>query len=275
MKKQLINQIYKGAAGKESLVDLCIPEKFNNKLIVFIHGFMGYKDWGCWNLFQDFYTSEGFGFCKYNVSHNGGTLENPIDFSDLDAFSKNNYSYELEDLQCVLNWLEKQFETLPEIYLIGHSRGGGIALLTASDSRIKKIVTLAAISNIEKRFPEGKQLEVWKTQGTKYVLNSRTNQKMPNSYSQYEDFIAHKDQLNIEQACLNSKVPTMVIHGDMDTSVDVEEGKEISTWLKTRLFEIEEAVHTFGATQPWIEKEMSEHLQKICAISHAFFHIDF
>ena len=275
MEKRLINQIYKGAVGKGSLVDLCIPENFNNKLIVFIHGFMGYKDWGCWNLFQDFYTSEGFGFCKYNVSHNGGTLENPIDFSDLEAFSKNNYSYELEDLQCVVNWLGKQFETLPEIYLIGHSRGGGIALLTASDSRIKKIVTLAAISNIEKRFPEGKQLEVWKTQGTKYVLNSRTNQKMPNSYSQYEDFIAHKDQLNIEQACLNSKVPTMVIHGDMDTSVDIEDGKEISTWLKTRLFEIEEAEHTFGATQPWIEKEMPEHLQKICAISHAFFHIDF
>lgn len=265
------NQIYIGSNNRESLVDLTIPASFNGKLIVFIHGYMGYKDWGCWHLVEKFYTDLGFGFCKYNVSHNGGTIDNPIDFSDLKAFGENNYSKELFDLQQVLNWLEKQISPLPDIYLIGHSRGGGIALLTANDERVKKIATWAAICDIEKRFPKGKQLQVWKTQGTRYVENGRTQQKMPNYFSQYEDFEANKELLNIEKACLNSTKTTFVVHGDQDTSVELEEGRNIATWLKTRLFEIEDANHTFGSAQPWTETEMPEHLMKVCEITCGFF----
>lgn len=269
------NEVFTGAAGRKSLIDLIIPENFNNKLILFVHGYMGYKDWGCWNLMQDFFVSQVYGFCKYNVSHNGGTIEQPIDFPDLEAFANNNYSKEVEDLNCVLNWIEQKLSPLPEIYLVGHSRGGGIILLAGHDERVNRLVTLAAIDSIAKRFPEGKQLEVWKTQGTRYAINSRTHQKMPHLYSQYEDFDAHRNELDIEQACLNLKKPTLVIHGDADTSVDIEEGRNISSWLKTRLFEIEEANHTFGASQPWTEKDMPEHLEKVCALMLGFFEIEY
>jgi len=190
------NAVYTGSAGRKSLYDLEIPENFNKKLIVFIHGYMGYKDWGCWELAQRFFVSNGYGFCKYNVSHNGGTVEKPIDFTDLEAFAHNSYSKECQDLQCVLAQLEKHFDVYPDILLIGHSRGGGIALLASSDTRIKKISTWAAIAGIEKRFPTGKELEVWKTQGTRYGVNSRTKQKMPHLFMQYEDFIEHRDELN-------------------------------------------------------------------------------
>ena len=42
----LSNQIYKGAGGKESLIDLEIPESFNGEIVIFIHGFMGFKKLG-------------------------------------------------------------------------------------------------------------------------------------------------------------------------------------------------------------------------------------
>jgi pimeloyl-ACP methyl ester carboxylesterase len=271
---KLQNQIFIGSNNRKSLIDLTIPSNFNGKLIVFIHGYMGFKDWGCWNLVEKFYTDLGFGFSKFNMSHNGGTIESPIDFSDLDTFGENNYSKEVYDLQQVLNWIENQLVNLPEIFLIGHSRGGGIALLTASDDRIRKISTWAAICDIEKRFPEGTQLKVWDTQGKRFVVNSRTKQKMPNNYSQYENFIENKDALNIEKACLNSTKTTFVVHGDLDTSVELEEGKKIATWLKTRLFEIEDAEHTFGATHPWTKLDMPEHLQKVCEITCGFFLIE-
>ena len=271
----LKNQIYTGANGRKSLLDIVVPVNFNGRLILFIHGYMGYKDWGCWNLVEKFYTDLGFGFCKFNMSHNGGTIENPIDFTDLESFGENNYSKELYDVQQVLNWLETQFPTLPDIYLIGHSRGGGIALLTASDSRITKISTWAAICDIEKRFPEGTPLKVWKTQGKRFIENGRTKQKMPNNYSQYEDFELHRDVLNIEQACKKSTKTTFVVHGDLDTSVNIEESRNIATWLKTRLIEIEDAEHTFGATQPWLEDKLPEHLQKVCEITCGFFLIDY
>ena len=269
------NEIYIGADKRQSLVDIIVPDSSNGKLIIFAHGFMGYKDWGCWNLVSDFFVALGYGFCKYNGSHNGGTIEQPVDFQDLEAFAHNSYFKELTDLKCVLDWLELQFPVLPEIYVIGHSRGAGIALLSAKDTRIKKIVSWSGISDISKRFPEGKQLEVWKTQGTKYTINSRTGQKMPQLFEQYEDFIAHEKELSIEMACKESKTPTMVIHGDLDTSVDMEESRQIASWLHTRLFEIEEANHTYGATQPWESNELPEHLLKVCIISHGFFQIEY
>ncbi len=269
----LKNQLFVGSNNRKSLVDLVIPKNFNDKLIVFIHGYMGYKDWGCWNLVENYFTELGYGFSKFNMTHNGGTIENPIDFNDIEAFGENNYSKEVNDLQHVLNWIETQLLSLPEIYLIGHSRGGGIALLSSKDNRVKKIATWAAICDIEKRFPEGTQLKVWKTQGKRYVVNGRTEQKMPNNYSQYENFTENREDLNIEQACLNSTKRTLVIHGDLDTSVDIEEGRNIANWLKTRLFEIEDAEHTFGSTQPWNESEMPEHLQKVCDITNGFFQI--
>jgi len=270
----LKNQIYIGSNNRESLVDLNIPANFNGKLILFIHGYMGYKDWGCWNHVEKFYTDLGYGFSKFNMSHNGGTVENPIDFPDLESFGENNYSKEVFDTQQVINWIETQLTTFSEMFLIGHSRGGGIALLTAKDDRIKKISTWAAICDIEKRFPEGSPLKVWKTQGTRYVVNGRTEQKMPNKYSQYENFIENKEELNIEKACLDSTKRTLVIHGDLDTSVDIEEGRNIASWVKTRLFEIEDADHTFGATQPWESDELPEHLQKVCEITLGFFEIE-
>lgn len=268
------NHTFFGAANCSSLIDLVIPEDFNGKMILFIHGFMGYKDWGAWNIMQDFYTTKGFGFCKYNVSHNGTSSDNPTEFTDLTAFANNSYSKELEDLTAALDWVEQQVDELPKIYLVGHSRGGGIALLGAKDERVYRVVTLAAISSIEKRFPEGKQLQVWETQGTKYTLNSRTNQKMPQLFSQYEDYFANKDLLDIQKACETSTKRTLVIHGDADTSVDIEEGHEIAQWLKTRLFEIEEADHTFGAKEPWDSTELPEHLQKVCELIIGFLLIE-
>jgi pimeloyl-ACP methyl ester carboxylesterase len=275
MQIDIQNHVFLGADNRPSLVDLKIPKDGNGKLIVFLHGYMGYKDWGCWNLVSDFFVSSGYGFCKYSASHNGTTPDNPTEFLDLEAFGRNNYSKELSDLNQVLIWLENQFTELPQIYLIGHSRGAGIALLKAEDDRIHRIVSWAGISDIAKRFPEGKALEVWKTQGTKYTLNNRTGQKLPNYYSQYEDYIENISSLSIPEICQKSKKPTLVIHGDLDTSVPIEESKDIASWLNTRLFEIEEANHTFGSAEPWDELELPEHLLKACLVTKSFFEIDY
>lgn len=267
---QLTNQIYTGAQGRKSLVDLEIPENFNQQLIIFIHGYMGYKDWGCWNLVQRYYTDIGFAFCKYNVSHNGGTIDEPIDFPDLDAFSKNTYFNELTDLKCILDWLKPYFKEKPVINLIGHSRGGGIALLGALDERVDKVVSWSGISNIESRMPEGKELRKWESQGVRFGVNSRTNQEMPHLFIQYTDFVAHQEELDIEMACKTANKPTFLIHGDRDKSVSIDEGRELAEWLGIRLFEIEDADHTYGSKQPWVKPKMAKDLEKVCLFTASF-----
>ena len=265
------NAQYRGAQNRMSLYDLTIPENWNKALIIFSHGYMGYKDWGAWNLMEDFFVQNGFGFLKYNVSHNGGTTENGIDFPDLDAFSKNCYSNERLDMEAIITLVKKKVEDLEQIFLLGHSRGGGTVLLQSQNSAIAKIASLAPISDIGKRFPAGEQLEEWKSKGVRYTTNGRTKQQMPHEYSQYEDFIENKDRLNIEFYSRNSKVPICVIHGEDDPAVKIEEGEEIAKWAKIDLIRIPSEQHTFGAKQPWTEKRLPLGLEKVCKHLLEFF----
>lgn len=268
---QKTNQIYIGANERESVYDITIPECWNDKLVIFIHGYMGYKDWGCWNLVQNFFTIQHFGFLKYNVSHNGGTVENPIDFDNLETFRHNSYAKECADLEAILNIVETLFENQPSIYLVGHSRGGGIALLQSNHPNIEKIASWAGICTIKNRFPKGKKLADWKEKGVYFHENSRTKQQMPHDFSQYESFLANEQNLDIEASCKNSRIPTIVIHGDNDTSVNLSEGEQICNWLQQDLIVIPKANHTFGASQPWNPTKMPEALEKVCRITLDFF----
>lgn len=264
------NQIYKGAKGKESLYDFQIPQNWNKKLILFMHGYMGYKDWGCWDLVQSYFVDRDFGFLKYNASHNGGTVSNPIDFDDLESFSNNSYSNEIEDFEAILELVRSHFNEFPEIYLIGHSRGGAVALLQSKNEHVSKICSWAGVATVD-RFPTGDDLEEWKNNGVRYGKNGRTMQSMPHSYDQYVDFITNKDRLDIEAYCRNSKVPTLIVHGDKDTSVNISEGKTLSEWLDTDLQVIYNTQHTFDSSQPWSEDSMPDALRKTCEITLNFF----
>lgn len=265
------NAQYTGALNRSSLYDITIPENWNKQLILFSHGYKGYKDWGAWNLMEDFFVQQGFGFLKYNVSHNGGTTENGIDFPDLDAFSKNCYSNELKDMEAVIELAQEKVKDTDKIFLIGHSRGGGMVLLQSQNLAISKIAALAPISDIGKRFPDGEELANWKSKGVRYETNGRTKQEMPLDYSQYVDFLQNKDRLNIEHYSKNTRLPICVIHGEDDPAVKIEEGEAIAHWTETNLIRIPNEQHTFGAKQPWTEKQLPLGLEKVCEHLLAFF----
>jgi pimeloyl-ACP methyl ester carboxylesterase len=265
------NLIYLGADDRKSLIDFEIPENFNGEIIVFIHGFMGFKDWGAWNLVQEYFTEKGFGFCKFNLSHNGGTIENGIDFPDEESFGRNTYSKELNDVFCVLNWIDNQNVSYTKSHVIGHSRGGGIALLAASlDQRISSVTSWAGISDIGSRFPAGKELEDWKSSDVRYVQNGRTKQNLPQYYSLYEDFIENKRLLDIGKACFNMKIHAFVIHGADDTSVFPSEGELNAKRLNVQLHLIEDADHVFGASHPWNSNQLPKALNEVCDLTLTF-----
>ena len=147
-----------GVHGKPIVYDICRLK--NNKalpVLIIAHGFKGYKDWGHFNLISESFAKEGFAVIKFNFSHNGGTLEQPIDFPDLEAFANNNFTIELDDLGCVIDWLfytelfNDQKLNKEDLSLLGHSRGGAITILKANeDERVKKIVSWAAVSSMER-----------------------------------------------------------------------------------------------------------------------------
>lgn len=263
------NIILKRADKKAILIDTFYSKnKPNQPIVIFCHGYKGFKDWGAWNLMAESIAKGGFCFIKFNFSHNGGTIENPIDFPDLEAFGNNNYTKELDDLNDVIGWAKNYFSTnshinLNHISLIGHSRGGGIAILKASeDNRIKKLITLASVSDFERRTATIGDLKEWKKTGVKYVLNGRTKQQMPHYYQFFEDFKTNEKRLHIQSAMKRLEIPILIIHGDNDASVSINEAKEIHQWsTNSQLKIIKNANHVFNTKHPWNTDEVSVELE--------------
>jgi len=268
------NKIYVGSAGRKSVFDFQLPVSPKG-VVIFVHGYKGYKDWGAWNLVQNYVVEAGFGFVKFNVSHNGGTVEDPIDFPDLEAFGRNTYSFELNDLTGIIDEtyriIHQECALEIPIFLVGHSRGGGIVTLAAANNpKIDKIVSWAGISDIASRFPSGEKLEDWRQLGVLYVENQRTKQAMPHYFSFYEDFKQNEAALSIEKAAKDLQIPFKQIHGDMDLSVSISEGQNLANWTTTDLSIIKGADHTFGAQHPWNQESLPEDLLKVIKITLLF-----
>ena len=266
------NLVLKRENNKPIVWDAFFNNNDNKKpLVIFCHGYKGFKDWGAWDLVAEAFMKANLFYVKFNFSHNGGTVEQPIDFPDLNAFAENNYSKELEDLDAMISFLiskKNEFSNqidANDISVIGHSRGGGISILkTKEDQRIKKLITWASVSSFGKRTSTTGDLEQWEKDGVKYVLNGRTKQKMPHNFQFYLDFKANEQRLNIENAEKNINVPHLIIHAKEDPSVLYQEALNLHQWNpKSELFTIENSNHVFDAKHPWTESKMPSNLEKV------------
>ena len=253
------NIVIQGMHQKPILTDLFYLE--NNKpkdIVIFCHGYKGYKDWGAWNLVAEKFAKQNIFFVKMNFSHNGGTVEQPIDFPDLKAFGNNNFIIELDDLKTVIDWVVnnssfKKEVNVQNISLVGHSRGGGIVVIKAyEDTRITKVITWAGVSDYGSKFPTGDAFRVWKENGVSYITNARTHQQMPHYYQFYTNFKKNKDRLNIKNAVEKLNIPFLIIHGSNDETVPLQEAKNMLSWNPNNKLEIiENANHSFDSVQPW------------------------
>ncbi len=245
----------------------------NNKkpLILFVHGFKGFKDWGVFNLMADEFAKNGFIFMKLNLSHNGTSPDRLTDFTDLEAFGNNNFTIELDDLKDSIDYLFSSLNIIPkkelnldDLNLMGHSRGGGLVLLKAKeDDRIKKVITLAAISDLSKRWPQS-FLDEWRQKGVQYIENKRTNQQMPIYVQLYDDVLNNPHRLSIPSAVKQMKQPLLAFHGTEDETLPVKMAHQIKEWKSdTQLMILENENHVFGASHPWEKNKLPQAYQII------------
>ena len=277
--KKKRNIALEGKHQRPVVTDVFFEEDNTPKpVLIFCHGYKGFKDWGLWDLMAEAFARRGFFFIKFNFSFNGGTLEQPIDFPDLDAFGENTFTRELDDLEVVLDWISNEnseysnYVDLSNISLMGHSRGGGTAIIKASeDGRISKLITLASVSDFAARFPQGKEFEAWKAAGIGYITNTRTKQQMPHRFSFYEDFEANEERLTISRAVRSLDKPFLIIHGTEDPKVNVDNARHLKEWCpKAELFLLEGADHVFGGSHPWEKEELTQDFLRIVEKVTAF-----
>ncbi len=255
--------------NKPIAYDVCYSLNQTKKpVIIFCHGYKGFKDWGAWHLVAEKFSKEGFFFLKFNFSHNGGTIDQPIDFPDLEAFGKNNFTKELDDLEGIISLIAssekyKNEIDIANISLIGHSRGGGIVLIKSEEnSLVKNVITWAGVSDFKARFQENSEnFKQWKKTGITYIENGRTHQQMPHEFQFYTNFKENEKRLTIKRAVKNLKARQLIIHSSEDPTVTLTEAQLLHKWNpRSKLITIDQANHVFGASHPWNNKILPNNL---------------
>ena len=252
-----------------------VDDEATKPVVVFCHGFKGFKDWGPYPEWGRYLAQAGFISVHLNFSYNGVHRDAPTEFTELDKFAANTFTRELGDLRAVLNAVDQ--ERLPKapvdpnrIGLMGHSRGGGTAILqTDRDDRVDALATWSSVSTFVDRFTD-EQIEDWEAQGFTEVVNSRTGQVMRLNETLYDDAKAHEDELDMQAAAERIDGPWLVVHARDDESVDFGAAQTLARATETaELFEAEGG-HTFGGAHP-SDGTVSASLETVWDRTIAFF----
>lgn len=255
-----------GSDGKLIIGDITFDEKNpNTPIVLFVHGFKGFKDWGAHNLVARYFAANGYRYVKFNFSYSGVPADAPKDVSDLEAFSNNTFSKELFDLNAVLDYIEKVYGKETPVSLIGHSRGGGLSIIeAANDFRIKKLITWSAITAFDSLWKKEQESE-WLKTGKIHVTNARTKEQMPLNKTLLEDFTENAATLDILDAAKRINIPWLIVQGDDDVNVPFENAQKLADANPdSRLVKIEGANHVYGALHPYGNETLPPLLFKVC-----------
>lgn len=260
-------------AGRlRGLVDL--PDRPGKRpTVVVCHGFKGFMEWGFFPPLAELLAARGFVVVRFNVSGSG--MEPGEDrVTDFDGFRSNTFSREQADLRAVLGAVGSTIapgRADPDrLGLVGHSRGGGAAILTAGSpewrGRIDALVTWATLATFDRVGEEEKA--AWRREGQYTILNSRTGQELPLGLELLEDLEQNRQALDIVAAAGRVQAPWLILHGEADETVPVDEARQLyraataATAATSATSEdgesgrvvletIPDAGHTFGAVHPF------------------------
>lgn len=248
-------------------------------VVIICHGFKAFKDWGPFPSIGRSFAKNGFVSIVLNFSHNG-IGEEPKKFVEHEKFSLNTISIEIDDVKTILSEIDKNCLSLPfvdktKIALIGHSRGGGVSIVTAKeDDRVKAVAALSTIAYFNRYTDEQKQR--WREKGF-VQLHSVSDQKIFQiKTSLLDDIEYNSDRLNIINAVESLHKPLLIIHGTADIPVKIEEAEKlysVSDKDHTKFVRLDNVGHMYGAKHPY--KDESPTLNHVIDITAEWLHTIF
>ncbi len=260
-----------GANNKPLFGDLTYDDKNTfTPVIVFIHGFKGFKDWGAHHLVARYFAQNGFRYLKFNVSHSGVTYKNFRDVTNIEDFASNTFSKELFDINIIINHANN-YLGVKDVSLIGHSRGGGLSILQAANNPyVKGLVTWSSIAAFNSLWKKEQEKD-WRKTGRIEVINARTKEKLPLNLTLLEDFEENADLLNILSAAKKINIPWLIIQGDDDVNVPYSTAEKLANSNPScKLVKIEGANHVYGAVHPYPGDSLPPQLFEVCEKSLKF-----
>ncbi|MTI87319.1 MAG: alpha/beta hydrolase [Balneolaceae bacterium] len=249
-------------------------------VIIFIHGFKGFKDWGPFPDVCEELSRAGFGVVAMNLSLNG-IGENKTEFDRLDLFRRETISQDLKDIKTVIDALQKgdisdshsQLNT-DKIGLLGHSRGAQTAIVAAAEfESVYCLVSWSAVADYEVRWSD-KMKEDWKEKGYTEIKNSRTGDLMKLDKVVYDDVIENAEDILAIHRVKDIRIPTLFIHGREDETVPTTNAEKLHIACNAKEKELRMVAnggHTYGGAHPFESHEFPKPLAEVVEWTEGWF----
>lgn len=225
-------------------------------VVILAHGYTSFMDWGFFPELSRRFAVAGVASVRFNFSGSGIGADRRT-MTQPDVFRMNSYLHELEDLQVLHDHLHGGH--WPDLdagraSLLGHSRGGAMALIHASETGdYRSVVTWAAIDRVLNFSAE--RLALWERQGFLDVMHWTARRRLPLSVETLRAARDQAERLDVLAACRRLEVPTLIVVGDADPTVPAAAGSNLAAaaGAAARLLEVPGGDHTFGAIEPFWE----------------------
>ena len=246
------------SVGEHTLDGVVHPSAIDGRrpAVILCHGFKGFMEWGFFPHLARLLSNRGFCVFRFNFSGSGMKPGDEL-VSNPEAFRAATFTKDLQELRAVIQavgHIAPESADSERVGIVGHSRGGGIALLAAGldDSPIEALVTWSAVSTFDRLPPE--VVENWRSEGVVPIVNGRTGQELLVGIEVLRDLEAHTDDLDLPGAAQRRSVPWLIIHGRDDETVPLSEAELLYSVAAppTELHSIARADHTFGARHPFV-----------------------
>lgn len=222
--------------------------------LVVVPGFKGFRRFGPWPALAKAAALRGHAVVTVDLSHNGIEPDGEA-FTGLELFARQTHTRNVAEIRRVVEALARG-QLLEggarRIGVLGHSRGGGEAILAAAgNGRVRALVTWAAIASVH-RWSED-DVARWRRGERVTVVNGRTGQEMPIAPEYWHDVEANLERLDIRRAAQAVAAPWLIVHGDADASVPLDDGQALFDMAGERaeLLVVEGGDHVFGARHPY------------------------
>lgn len=225
-------------------------------VVVVCHSFMAFKDWGFFPHVAERLAEEGFAAVTFNFSRNG-VRPGGARIDDFAAFSSNTFTREIADLGEVVGAvrggrLGGGVCDPDRIVLLGHSRGGGIAVAHASrDPAIAALVTWAAVSTFDRWTRH--QKEGWRARGYLPLSAGSVPGPLRLGTGILRDLEENLRGIDPVLRAPYITIPWLILHGIADVTVPPREARALaaaSGSRGTRLLTLESAGHLFNGRSP-------------------------
>ncbi|MFY0542524.1 alpha/beta hydrolase [Brevibacillus sp. H7] len=225
-------------------------------LLLFCHGFKGFKDWGSFPYVAEELAKRGMAVIRFNFSCNG-VGESLTEFDELEKFGRNTYARELADLSILVNQILEDRLPVParfdkeKLFLLGHSKGSADAILFgAGHPLVKGIITWNGVAHVD-LFDGALRREIAEN-GVGYIANARTGQRMPITREVIDDVDRHAAEYDLLRKVADMPQPLCIIQGDKDYARLVKGAGQLHEAARqSELHWIEGGDHTFNTRHPF------------------------